>query len=126
MLHINYTKILPAIAPEGAKFGVMKKLAFDQTVFASYMMGSFFVLINVLEGHGVTKGLSDLREKYWTTMLVNWQLWIPASAINFSVMPIKFQVLFANFVALIFNTCLSYIHNKPAAVKAADPENNNS
>ena len=112
MLHLNYTKILPAIAPSGVKHEVLKKLAFDQTVFASTMMVGFFVLINVIEGHGVKKGLNDVRAKFWPTMYVNWQLWIPASFINFSVMPIKFQVLFANFVALIFNTALSFIHNK--------------
>ena len=76
------------------------------------MMVGFFVLINVLEGHGVSKGLSDVKAKFWTTMYINWQLWIPASAINFSLMPIKFQVLFANFVSLIFNTALSFVHNK--------------
>ena len=90
MLHLNYTKILPAIAPSGVKYEVLKKLAFDQTVFASSMMVGFFVLINILEGNGAQKGLNDVKAKFWTTMYVNWQLWIPASAINFAIMPIKF------------------------------------
>ena len=72
MLHMNYTKILPTIAPDGVKYQVLKKLIFDQTIFASTMMGGFYVLNNLLEGHTIQKGLSDLREKYWTTLLVNW------------------------------------------------------
>ena len=114
---MNYSKILPWLAPSGVKFEALKKLAFDQTVFASVMMSGFFVGLNVIEGNGITKGINDLREKFWTTMLVNWQLWIPASFINFSLMPIKYQVLFANFVSLIFNTCLSFIHNKKSDEK---------
>ena len=44
-------------------------------------------------------------------MIMNWKLWIPGSFINFAIMPIKYQVLFANVVSLVYNTALSSIHN---------------
>jgi len=43
-----------------------------------------------------------------TVLVANWSLWIPAMSINFAVVPLKFQVLFGNVVALLWNTCLSY------------------
>ena len=44
-------------------------------------------------------------------MLVNWQIWIPCNFINFYLVPIPYQVLWANGVSVVYNACLSYIHN---------------
>ena len=41
-------------------------------------------------------------------MISNWQLWGPAQAINFKFVPVQFQVMFANFVAVAWNTYLSW------------------
>ena len=120
MLHLNYTKILPFLVPSGVKFEALRKLAFDQTVFASTMTAGFFVLINCVEGNGPMKGLQDCKAKYWETMMMNWKLWIPASFINFAVMPIKYQVLFANMVSLVYNALLSSIHNAKKSVTPGD------
>ena len=79
------------------------------------MTCGFFVFINLIEGNSIKKAFNDIRQKFWTIMFINWQLWIPASFINFSFMPIKFQVLFANFVSLIYNTALSFVHNSKKA-----------
>ena len=53
MLHLNYAKILPTLVPSGVKYEAAKKLAFDQSVFASIMTGGFFCLINCIEGNGL-------------------------------------------------------------------------
>ena len=113
MLHMNYTKILPMIAPSGVKFEALKKLAFDQSVFAGTMTVGFFLGINMIEGKSFEHGTHEVRTKWLETMMINWKLWIPANFINFYIMPIKYQVLFANFVSLFYNAALSYIHNKP-------------
>merc|ERR1712226_693895 len=102
MLHLNYTKVLPMIAPSGVKFEAAKKLAFDQSVFASFMTCGLFTGLNLIEGNGISKGVSEVKEKFWPTMIINWKLWIPANFMNFYFMPIKFQVLFANFVSLFY------------------------
>ena len=112
MLHLNYSKILPFLFPSGVKYEALKKLAFDQSIFASIMTAGFFCLINCIEGNGIQKGINDTKEKYLTTMMVNWKLWIPASFVNFTIMPNQYQVLFANCVSVIYNIMLSSIHNK--------------
>ena len=61
MLHMNYTKILPMIAPSGVRFEALKKLAFDQTAFSTVCLSGFFININLLEGHGLAKGISELQ-----------------------------------------------------------------
>jgi len=41
-------------------------------------------------------------------VVANWALWVPAQAINFGIVPLQFQVLFSNVVALLWNCYLSY------------------
>ena len=53
MLYINYSKILPALVPASASYGALKKLLFDQSVFAGSMTVGFFMIMNGIEGNGV-------------------------------------------------------------------------
>ena len=78
MLYFNYCIMLPRLVPEAAKLATLKKVAIDQTVFASLMTSGFFVIINLMEGNSLRKAAVDIQQKLWTTMLVNWQIWIPA------------------------------------------------
>ena len=78
LLYLNYSILLPWLVPAKSSYATIKKLLVDQTVFASSMTAGFFILINLVEGNSVQKGIDDLRKKFWTTMLVNWQMWIPA------------------------------------------------
>ena len=90
MLHLNYTKILPALVPMGTKHMALKKLAFDQTVFASSMTCGFFTVINLIQGHSLTKAKNDIGDKFWTTMLINWKIWIPVNFANFTFIPVPY------------------------------------
>ena len=39
----------------------------------------------------------------------NWELWVPAQCLNFLLIPVPMQVLFANMVGLVWNTYLSIV-----------------
>ena len=71
-LHIHYSKILPFFVPSTASFGAVRKLIIDQSLFAPVLTSGFFMIINIAEGNGWEKGVQALREKLWTTLLVNW------------------------------------------------------
>ncbi len=73
----------------------------------------FFIMINCIEGKGVQHGVADIKSKLVETMIVNWKIWIPANFVNFYFVPVPYQVLWANFISLGYNCCLSYIYNKP-------------
>ena len=38
----------------------------------------------------------------------NWTLWVPAQVVNFRIIAPKFQVLFSNLTALVWNVYLSF------------------
>ena len=116
LLHWNFSIMLPKIAPitPGCNMTVitLKKLAFDQFIFAPVITAGFFPLINLLEGRGLEAGISALKEKYMSTMAFNMMLWLPAASLNFYFVPIPYQVLFVNLVSVGYNCMLSSIHNK--------------
>ena len=59
-----------------------------------------------------TEIIPRLKAGWWDSLLLNWKIWVPCQLVNFRFVPQNYQVLFANFVALIWNTGLSFIANK--------------
>ena len=79
----------------------------------------FYPAINIIEGKPMSQMFEDLKAKYIPTMIANYKLWPAANLVNFLFVPIQYQVLWANFISLIFNACLSYLHN---TYKAEEPK----
>jgi hypothetical protein len=55
------------------------------------------------------KIVEKLQADVVTTVLTNNGVWIPAQLINLGLVPPQYQVLFANFVGLFWNTYLSAV-----------------
>ncbi len=91
--------------------GAVKRLLLDQFVWAPIFITGFFAALLTCEGRPQqipAKLESDLKD----AVLTNWKLWIPAQFINFRFMPPQLQVLFANAVALVWNTYLAWATHK--------------
>ena len=50
-----------------------------------------------------------MKVKFKEMMILNWKVWIPANFINFTFVPIPYQVLYSNVISLGFNVGISYI-----------------
>jgi protein Mpv17 len=64
-----------------------------------------------MEGHqamDVTSIGARLQETMPVVMAANWALWIPAQSLNFAMVPLRYQVLYSNFVSLLWNVYLSH------------------
>ena len=61
--------------------------------------------------------IPNLKQNVWSAMLVNWKLWPAANFVNFKFVPVQLQVLFANFVALIWNTYLSWATSRDVEIE---------
>ena len=115
-LHLNYSYLLPRIVPEVAgqakHIMALKKLTFDQLCFAPVMTSSIFILLGIVDGKGPAESIAAMKEIIWATMVVNWKIWIPCNFLNFFLIPIQYQVLFANVVSLGYNGALSFLYNQ--------------
>jgi len=108
----NMLASLPAAI--NAKFAlVLSLLVADQLVFSPFAIAMFFVVNGVatalskLELDHIRQIWPTLKREYVQTMIKNWKLWPSAQVINFTLVPVHLQVLFSNFIGLIWNTLLS-------------------
>jgi len=88
------------------------KMATDQLIFAPIFLFNFMGLMGVLNGLNSRQIETDLRNNYGDVMLRNYQLWPAAQLINFGLVPLQHRVLFAQCVAVFWNTYLSFKTNR--------------
>jgi protein Mpv17 len=95
------------------------RVAIDQGLFAPAFTALWLVALRALEGHHQPIDWTALQESVPRIVVANWALWVPAQVVNFAVVPLKFQVLYSNGVALAWNVYLSYTTSSAAAASAA-------
>lgn len=71
----------------------MKRVVFDQLIFAPFGLGVFFTAMTVAEGGGRRAVESKLRDMYVPTLKANFVLWPAVQVINFRLMPVQFQLV---------------------------------
>jgi hypothetical protein len=109
-LHYWYGFLNRAIPGTGTK-PALKRLAVDQTIFAASFIPIFMGSALTLEGK--FKDIPSVLSREWfPALLANWSIWIPGNFITFRFITPKFQVLFANTVALGWNTYLSWASHR--------------
>ncbi|KAL3655433.1 hypothetical protein CASFOL_001219 [Castilleja foliolosa] len=110
--YLSLSKLVPTPGASGAIF----RLLLDQFLFAPTFIGIFLSTLVTLEGRP-SDVIPKLRQEWFSSVLANWQLWIPFQFFNFRFVPQQFQVLAANFIALVWNVILSYKAHKEVVAK---------
>merc|ERR1711957_9449 len=107
VVHVWYGMIMRRF-PGTSLQAVFKRTATDQFFFAPMFLPTFMLNLMILEGRPLSEILEKLKNDMPETLLANWALWIPAMFLNFRFIPIKWQVLFSNFVGFVWNIYLSW------------------
>ncbi|XP_067636100.1 mpv17-like protein [Eurosta solidaginis] len=89
----------------------LKKMALDQFAFAPGFVASLIGIFGLMNGDSTKTVQKRLKKDYLDILIKNYMLWPPAQMINFSLVPIQYQVFFAQVVAVIWNTYLSMALN---------------
>lgn len=116
-LHFWYLYLSKLVTLPGAS-GAFLRLVLDQFLFSPIFIGVFLSSLMTLEGRP-SQVLPKLQQEWVSAVVVNWQLWIPFQFLNFRFVPQQFQVLAANFIALIWNVILSFKAHKEILPKKA-------
>ncbi|KAF8648564.1 hypothetical protein HU200_064606 [Digitaria exilis] len=114
-LHVWYLYLSKLVTVSGAS-GAIARLILDQFIFSPIFIGVFMSLLVTFEGKP-SLVVPKLKQEWLSSVLANWQLWIPFQFLNFYFVPLKFQVLAANFVALAWNVILSFKAHKEVIAK---------
>ncbi|XP_055913172.1 mpv17-like protein [Eupeodes corollae] len=85
----------------------VKKVAIDQILWAPFFIGSFTVVLGVVQGLKPNEIKERLQTDYVEVLKSNYKLWPAAQLVNFALIPLNFQVVFAQTVAVLWNIYLS-------------------
>lgn len=86
------------------------KLLIDQGAQAPIILALFIGTMAILKGE--QHPLKALQDTYWSTLVANWQLWIPASLLNLAVVQPSLRVLYVNVVFFVWTIILSILLNQ--------------
>lgn len=109
-LQFRWFKFLERAFPitKTAAFGpAMKRVAFDQLIFAPFGLGCFFTAMTVAEGGGRREVQQKLRDMFVPTLQANYMLWPAVQVVNFRLMPVQFQLPFVSTVGIAWTAYLS-------------------
>ena len=95
----------PTEDPLTATTGI--KVVIDQFVQAPIFTVLIFYFLGILEGKSTDDVKDQLDRDYKDTMLANWKLWVPATAVNIAFCPPMLRVLFLNCVFFFGSIFLS-------------------
>lgn len=107
--HVWYGALSTRLIPGPRSLSrITQRLVVDQFGFAPLFLPSFVGCLWILEGRDNI--VQQLKEMIPDLIVANWSLWIPAMAVNFALVPLKYQVLFSNVVAFSWNVYLSWVN----------------
>lgn len=98
---------------------VLTKMAADQLIFEGPYLALNFCITSFLEGHSMDQLKEKFQNHFVPTFKVDCAVWPTAQAINFSVVPIKWQTPYCSVVCIFWNAFLSIVNHKDE-----DPLNN--
>ncbi|XP_026572889.1 peroxisomal membrane protein 2 [Pseudonaja textilis] len=93
---------LEQLIPSDTPFSLIKRLLVDRLVVSPAFLAIFFLVMNFLEGKDLSEFSKKVKSGYWTSLKMNWKVWTPVQVINFTYVPLQFQVLFGNLVAILW------------------------
>ncbi|KYK54624.1 integral membrane protein, Mpv17/PMP22 family [Drechmeria coniospora] len=87
----------------------LARVGCDQTLFAPVMIGAFLSSMATMEGASPKERLD---KAWWPALKANWMVWPFVQFINFTFMPLHHRLLFANIIAIGWNSYLSWVNSR--------------
>ena len=67
----------------------------------------FFLYSNWMVTGSTDAAVQDVQEKLWPTLKVNWVVWPVLQAVNMSVVPLQYRLLYINVCSIFWSAFLS-------------------
>lgn len=94
-----------------------KKVFFDQLIFDPPFLALFTLILSAVQQLTMAQTKERLRNEFIDVIKTNLLIWPAAQCINFAVIPLRFQVLFVEFIAIFWNAYISKVFNSEDIVK---------
>ncbi|XP_063727371.1 mpv17-like protein isoform X2 [Symsagittifera roscoffensis] len=88
-------------------FRPLKMLIVDQGIFAPCYMVTVLFVTKLARGQDFTSISNNFAQDYPKLLSGNWKVWPWVQIVNFTIIPLRFRVLWANFIAVFWNSYVS-------------------
>ena len=110
-LHMQFCKIMPYLLPGKGVIPTVKNIAYDQLIGAPIFLTFFFYYMDLLKGLSLNQATEEFKKKFMPTLYMNWKILPFVMAINVSIMPVPYRVLYANIAGIFWSIYLSFTQN---------------
>lgn len=91
------------------------KVGMDQFIFTPFIaIPMYYGVMTILNQS--TNPWPEIKHKiytnFWPTLTTNWMIWPLVQLLNFSIIPVRFNLLLVNIVSIVWNCYLSFVFNK--------------
>ncbi|KAI8118930.1 mpv17-like protein [Lucilia cuprina] len=94
-----------------------KKMFIDQAIMAPALNLAITGLVGVINEESSDTIKERIKVQYPAIMKENYIFWPAIQMINFSIVPLKYQVVFVQLIAVLWNCFVSQMLNEEIAVK---------
>ncbi|KAH8894219.1 hypothetical protein GQ53DRAFT_744952 [Thozetella sp. PMI_491] len=118
-VQFRWFKVLERTFPitKTSAFGpAMKRVVFDQLVFAPFGVACFFTAMTLAEGGGRRAVYNKLKDMYVPTLKANYMVWPAVQVINFRLMPVQYQLPFVSTIGIAWTAYLSLTNAAEEAI----------
>ncbi|XP_044752191.1 protein Mpv17-like [Coccinella septempunctata] len=86
----------------------IKKVICDQFIFAPCFLAVFLMLLETMKRRSITEARKAVGVYYFDILKVNYAVWPFVQLCNFYLIPVNYQTLFVQCIALGWNIYISY------------------
>lgn len=115
-LHLQFCLVIPWLFPATSKFYIIKSVIYALTISDSIYNCGFYFYCDALNGNFFK--IQTFVDKFIPTQILNLKVWPIFQYINFSLIPIKYRVLYDNTLAIFWNAYLSWVENNQVNKKS--------
>lgn len=94
-------------------------------MFAPIFLGSLISIIGYSQHQNIEHVKHKLQHEYFDILKTNYYVWPWVQLVNFRFVPLNYQVLLTQFVAILWNSYVSWRTNLTERKRLAEQVNNN-
>lgn len=120
--HYWYSALDKALAARTVS-NFASKVILNQLCLAPLVICSVFAWNLGLQGK-ITEWRAKCKQDFVPTLFTGWKFWVPAATVNFTMIPLKHQVLYMSTCGVLWTGFLSYSSSRASELAAAPAKGN--
>ena len=110
-----YLALDVAVAPLVGTRMVATKLFVDLVMMGPSITVTFFLWSQMCDTGDLGGSIAATKEKIWPALVLGWVYWLPMHTLTYSIVPLRYRLLWVNFASIWWGAGLSTLNALPNA-----------